>query len=175
MSVWIKRIAMAIAVLLVLAIAAGAWLIASFDPNRYKGVAIEWMKTNRNRTLAIDGPIELSVFPRVAVKLSQVRLSEAGRSETFAAIDQAALAVDVLPLLRGRVVVGRVEASGVRVQLLRDAQGRRNTDDLSGAGATPQAEGGAAAEGSSGQTLDLDIDRIQLTDVRALVKDEMAR
>lgn len=175
MSVWIKRIALAIAVLLVLAIAAGAWLVASFDPNRYKGVAIEWMKTNRNRTLAIDGPIELSVFPRVAVKLSQVKLSEAGRSETFAAIDQAALAVDVLPLLRGRVVVGRVEASGVRVQLLRDAQGRRNTDDLAGASASPPADAGAAPEGRSGQALDLDVDRILLTDVRARVKDDMAR
>ena len=112
MNVWIKRIVIALAVLLLLAVAAAAWLIASFDPNRYKGVAVEWMKTNRNRTLAINGPIELSVFPRVAVKLSQVSLSEAGRSEQFAAIDKAALAVDVLPLLSGRVVVGRVEEIG---------------------------------------------------------------
>lgn len=175
MSVWIKRIALAIAVLLVLAIAAGAWLVASFDPNRYKGVAIEWMKTHRNRTLTIDGPIELSVFPRVAVRLGQVSLSEAGRSETFAAIDQAALAVDVLPLLRGRVVVGRVEASGVRVQLLRDAQGRRNTDDLAGASSPPDAEGGASSPDRSGQALDVDIDRIVLTDVRARVKDDTAK
>lgn len=175
MPVWIKRIALAIAVLLVLAIAAGAWLLASFDPNRYKGVAIEWMKTNRNRTLAIDGPIELSVFPRVAVRLGQVSLSEAGRSETFVAIDKASLAVDVLPLLRGRVVVGRVDASGVRVQLLRDAKGRRNTDDLAGASSPPKAEGGAGSQGGSGQALDLDIDRIVLTDLRARVKDDMAK
>jgi AsmA protein len=175
MTVWIKRIALALAVLLVLAIAAGAWLVASFDPNRYKGVAVEWMKTNRNRTLAIDGPIELSVFPRVAVRLGQVSLSEAGRSETFASVEQAALAVDVLPLLRGRVVVGRVEASGVRVQLLRDAKGRRNTDDLAGASTPANTEGGAPTEGRGGQTLDLDIDRIVLSDVRARVKDEMAK
>ena len=176
MSVWIKRIALAIAALLVLAIAAGAWLVASFDPNRYKGVAIEWMKANRNRTLAIDGPIELSVFPRVAVKLGQVSLSEAGRSERFAAIDRAALAVDVLPLLRGRVVVGRVEASGVSVQLLRDAQGRRNTDDLAGAAPSPDAAGGAASSGNAaGRPLDPDIDRIVLTDVRARVKDDLAK
>lgn len=174
MSVWIKRIALAVAVLLLLAIAAGAWLVASFDPNRYKGVAVEWMKANRNRTLAIDGPIELSIFPRVAVKLSQLSLSEAGRSETFASIDRAALAVDVLPLLRGRVVVGRVEASGVRVQLLRDARGRRNTDDLAGASAPPAADGAPGAAGAS-QPLDLDIDRITLTDVRARVKDEVAK
>lgn len=173
MSVWIKRIGIAIAVLLLLAIAAGAYLVSAFDPNRYKGVAVDWMKTNRNRTLAIDGPIELSLFPRVAVKLSQLSLSEAGRSEQFAAIDRAALAVDLLPLLRGRVVVGRVEASGVRVQLLRDAKGKRNIDDLAG---TPPAGGAAPApaEGPA-QPLDLDIDRITLKDVRARVKDEMGK
>ena len=175
MSVWIKRIALALALLLVLAIAAAAWLVASFDPNRYKGVAVEWMKTNRNRTLAIDGPIELSVFPRVAVRLGQLSLSEAGRSETFASIERAALAVDVLPLLRGRVVVGRVEASGVRLQLLRDAQGRRNTDDLAGQPSAAKPGSGAPPEGRSGQALDLDIDRIVLTDVRARVKDEMGK
>ena len=176
MNVWIKRIVIALAVLLLLAVAAAAWLIASFDPNRYKGVAVEWMKTNRNRTLAINGPIELSVFPRVAVKLSQVSLSEAGRSEQFAAIDKAALAVDVLPLLSGRVVVGRVEASGVRVQLLRDAQGKRNTDDLAGAGAgaTKEAAPTTPAETTS-RPLAFDIARIELSDVRARIKDDTTK
>jgi len=173
MTVWIKRIGIALAVLLLLAIAAAAWLVASFDTNRYKGVAVEWMKTNRNRTLAIDGPIELSVFPRVAVKLSRVSLSEAGRSETFASIDRAALAVDVLPLLSGRVVVGRVEASGVRVQLLRDAKGRRNTDDLAGGAAkeSPAAPPGDAA----GRALAFDIDRVELSDLRARIKDDAGK
>ena len=153
MTVWIKRIGIALAVLLLLAVAAATWLIASFDPNRYKGVAVEWMKTHRNRTLAIDGPIELSVFPRVAVKLSQVSLSEAGRAETFAAVDRAALAVDLLPLLSGRVVVGRVEASGVRVHLLRDAQGKRNTDDLAGAGDSAAPSGAPQGDANTGDPL----------------------
>ncbi len=176
MTVWIKRIGIALAVLLLLAVAAAAWLIASFDPNRYKGVAVEWMKTHRNRTLAIDGPIELSVLPRVAVKLSQVSLSEAGRAETFAAIDRAALAVDLLPLLSGRVVVGRVEASGVRVQLLRDAQGKRNTDDLAGAGEQSATSGAPTADtGSSARPLSFDIDHVALKDVKARLQDAQAR
>ena len=66
MSVWIRRIGITLLVLVLLLAAAGAWLVTSFDPNRYKGVAIDWMKANRNRTLAIDGPIGLSVFPRIA-------------------------------------------------------------------------------------------------------------
>lgn len=110
MSAWIG-IGIALAVLLLVAIAAAVYLVGAFStPIATKGMAVDWMKANRNRTLAIDGPIELSVFPRVAVKLSRLNLSEAGRSEQFAAIDSAALAVDVMPLLSGRVVVGHVEA-----------------------------------------------------------------
>ncbi|WP_341890108.1 AsmA family protein [Variovorax sp. YR752] len=176
MSVWIRRIAITLGVLILLAVAAGAWLIASFDPNRYKGMAVDWMKANRNRTLAIDGPISLSVFPRIAVKVSQVSLSEAGRAENFAAIDQAALSVDLLPLLGGRVVVGRVEASGVRVQLLRDAKGKRNTDDLAGPAASTEKSSDPSAPAPAGsKAIDLDIDRITLTDLRARVKDEQAK
>lgn len=173
MSVWIRRIGIALAVLVLIAVAAAAWLVASFDPNRYKGVAVDWMKTHRNRTLAIDGPIELSVFPRLAVRLSQVKLSEAARADEFAAVEHAALAVDVLPLLRGELVVGRVEARGVRARLLRDAQGRRNTDDLAGtapADAAPTTQAPAAPGGA----LRFDVSRIELADVRLHVKDDSA-
>jgi AsmA protein len=89
MPVWIRRLAIALAVLLLVFVLAAAWLVSTFDPNKYKGVAVEWMKTHRNRTLGVDGPIELSVFPRLQVHLSRLSLSEAGRSDEFAAIDDA--------------------------------------------------------------------------------------
>lgn len=172
MSVWFRRIGITLLVLVLLLVAAGAWLVTSFDPNRYKGVAIDWMKANRNRTLAIDGPISLSVFPRLAVTLSKVSLTESGRPEQFAAIDEAALSVAVLPLLRGELAVDRVQARGVRVTLLRDAKGRRNTDDLAGPSAAASAP--ATAPAPSGRTMRFDVSRIELADVRARIKDDLA-
>jgi AsmA protein len=166
MRVWIRRGLLAFIALLVLLVAGATWFVASFDANRYKGVAIEWMKTHRNRTLAIDGPIELSVFPRLAVKLSKVSLSESGRPETFAALDQAGLAVDVLPLLRGELVVGRVDAQGVRLAYRRDAKGHSNVDDL--AQSEPEQPG-------ERKPLRLDIDSIHLADVQLQVKDDTAK
>lgn len=178
MSPWIRRtglsLAVLLAVLLVILIAGAVWLATGFDANRYKGVAIDWMKANRNRTLVIDGPIELSVFPRLAVKLSKVSLSEAGRNEVFVAVDRAALAVDMLPLLRSELVVDRVEASGVRVAVLRDAKGQRNFDDLARpAAATPPSPATDAGKTGS-RSLRFDVSRIQLADVRARIKDETA-
>jgi AsmA protein len=173
MPPWIRRTLIALAAVLLVLVAAAVWLVTSFDPNRYKGTAIDWMKANRNRTLAIDGPIELSVFPRLAVRLSKVTLSEAGRSEQFAAVDNAALSVALLPLLRGALQVDRVEANGVRVVLKRDAQGRRNTDDLAGADKAPSA--GTAEPAAAGKPLVFDISGIVLKDLRAKVQDASAK
>ncbi|HJV96711.1 MAG TPA: AsmA family protein, partial [Albitalea sp.] len=168
MPVWLRRSLFALLGLLVVLIAAATWLVMTFDANRYKGVAIDWMKTHRDRTLVIAGPIELSVFPRLGVKLSGIRLSEVGKPDEFAALDEAALAADVLPLLHGELVIGRVQAKGVRAVYLRDAKGKSNIDDLmQPAPSEPQA---AAA----GKPVRFDVSGIELADVRARVKDDMA-
>jgi AsmA protein len=165
MPVWLRRALIGLAGLLIVLAAAAAWFVASFDANKYKGVAIDWMKTNRNRTLVIAGPVELSVFPRLAVKLSKLTLSEVARPDTFAALDEAALAVDLLPLLRGEVVVGKVSAQGVRLTYLRDAKGRSNVDDLAKPG--PEQPGEKKA-------LRFDVGGIALRDVRVRVKDTVS-
>jgi AsmA protein len=174
MPVWIRRLGIALAVLLLIAFAAAAWLISTFDPNKYKGVAVEWMKTHRNRSLAIDGPIELSVFPRLQVRLSRVSLSEAGHSDEFAGIDDAALSVALLPLLRGALNIDRVETHGVRLTLTADANGKRNTDDLTASAAAEPNAGGGAGSSTAKAPLSFDVSGVALTDLRARVKDEKA-
>ena len=173
MAAWIRRSLIAVAALLVVVLALAIWFVATFNPDQYKGVAIEWMKTHGNRTLSIDGPITLSVFPRIELRLSRMRLSEAGRSDEFAALDDAAVAVEVLALLRGRITVDRVQANGVRVVLLRDAKGKRNIDDLVQPGRdTPAAP--SAPKRQASPPVALAIGAIRLTDVRARIKDELA-
>lgn len=169
---WIRRLAIALGALLLLLVVAAGVLIASFDANRTKGLAIDWMKTERQRTLAIDGPVELSVFPRLAVKVSKLRLSERGRAEEFLAIDEASLAVDVLPLLSKQLVVDRVSARGVRAVLTRDSQGRRNVDDLVAAD-TPNtpASGGTA----SGPALRFDVSAVRLDELQLRLRDDVAK
>lgn len=172
---WIRRIAMAAGALLLLLVLAAAALIASFDADRFKALAIDWMKTERQRTLVIDGPIELSVFPRLAVKVSKLRLSEHGRADEFAALDEVSLAVRTLPLLRKQLVVDRVSARGVRALYTRDAKGVRNIDDL--AGSTAVAEPTAAASAPAGRaanSLRFDVAAIELRDLQLRVRDAMA-
>ncbi|HEY2928859.1 AsmA family protein [Piscinibacter sp.] len=165
MPVWLRRGLWGVGALLLVLVLVAGYLVSTFDANRYKSVAIDWMKVHRNRSLVIDGPIELSVFPRLAVKLSKLRLSEVGKPDDFAALDEAGLAVDVLPLLRGQLVIDRVRAKGVRVVYVRDPKSKSNLDDLL------QSE---PAEPGSAKALRFDVSGIELSDVRARVKDEVA-
>ena len=166
MAVWLRRTLVALAALALVAIATAAWLISTFDPVRYKDLAIEWVKTHRDRTLAIDGPIKLSVFPRLEVHLSRISLSELGSAAEFAALEQADLAVELLPLLRGQLSVDRVHASGVRVAVTRDSKGRRNIDDL--------MQPAPVEAKTSSKPIQLEIHSVRLNDVRARFKDEVA-
>jgi AsmA protein len=176
MSLWIRRTLIALAALVAVFVALAIWLVATFNPDQYKSLAIDWMKANRNRTLAIEGPIKLGLFPRLELRLSKISLSEAGKADQFAALEEADLAVEVLPLLRGRVSVDRVQARGISVVLLRDAKGKRNIDDLVQPGPAAAAPPSAPAQPSQApsQAIAIDIQGIRLADVRARIKDESA-
>lgn len=170
-SPWIRRTAIGLGVVLVLLVIGAAVLIATFDANRFKALAIDYMKNERQRTLVIDGPIELSVFPRLAVKVSKVRLSEHKRPDEFLAIGEAALAVQTWPLLRKQLVVDRVSARGVRAVYLRDANGKSNIDDLTAAPAAPGGQPQPAPSG--GAALRFDISAVTLDDVVLTIRDAM--
>jgi len=173
-STWIRKLLIGVGVFVLLIAAVLTYLVATFDANAYKGLAIDWMKTNRDRTLVISGPIKLSVFPRLAVQVSGVSLSEKGKADPFLALDEASLSVDVLPLLRKQVVVDRVSARGLRVSYLRNDKGVANIDDLV-APSAPAASAPASAPTSSGAALRFDVSGIQLDDLRLKLRDDKAK
>lgn len=138
----------------------GTVLLATFDPNRYKGAAVDYLQAHYQRRLVLDGPISLHLFPRLAVSVERVSLSEPNQPElAFLRLDAARLSVAVLPLLRKQLVVDRVEASGLSLRYRRDEQGHRNFDDL----LAPQPQTPAATpDGRPAQPMQLDISAIEL-------------
>lgn len=170
MPVWLRRSLITVAVLAALLLAVLAWLVASFDANRYKSLLVDWMRDTHQRTLAIDGPIDLGVFPRLELTLRDVKLSEHRRADEFVSLQEATLAVQVLPLLRQQLAIDRVAARGVRVVYTRNAKGERNIDDLlkPAPAATAPAESQASGAAS---TLRFDVSGIDLQDLQATVTD----
>jgi AsmA protein len=165
MKTWIRRLALALGVVIVGLVAVAGYLVATFDPNRYQGLLTDWVREHKQRTLVIGAPMELKVFPQLRLKLAKVSLSEHQRSDEFLAVDEVELSVDVMPLLKRQLVVDRISAHGVRLAYLRDAQGHANIDDL-------LAKDEKADEPSApSQPLRFDVAGITLEQVQTRVQD----
>ncbi|RSE74866.1 AsmA family protein [Achromobacter denitrificans] len=139
MKTWFKRILIGLVVLVVVAVVGLAIFLLTFDPNAYKYKLEELVQQRYQRTLTIDGEIELSLFPRIGLSVQGVSLSEPDSAETFASIESTRLAVAVWPLLSNSFVVDHVAISGLKARVIRDKQGHFNFSNLVG-GARPVTE-----------------------------------
>ena len=133
MKTWIKRILIGLVVLMLVSIVGLAIFLLTFDPNAYKYKLEELIQTRYQRTLAIEGDIELSLFPRLGLSLQDVSLSEVNSDETFASVESARLAVAIWPLLSDNLVVDHVAVTGFKARVIRDKTGQFNFSNLVGA------------------------------------------
>lgn len=169
---WILWIGGGLILLLVIAVAI---IAATFDPNAYKPQIVDLVKRTTGRTLTMDGKIGLTFFPKIGAEVEQVALSEPASAKAFAKIDEARVALALLPLLSRQVVVDRVTLSGLSVDLVRYKDGRTNFDDLTGKTAKPEEkpkEKPPAAE--PGPPLVLEIGGISLKNANIGWRDERA-
>ncbi len=174
MPTWIQRLLIALAALLALLVLAAGVLVARFDGDDIRKLLEAQVAERTERTLKLDGPVGLALWPKVAVTLQGLHLSEAGKPDEFLRVDEARLAVRVLPLLSAqRLEVEAVSARGVQMTLRRDAQGRRNIDDL----IALSRQDAAAAEdpAAPGKPLAFSVDGLAFDDLRLTVQDVPAK
>ena len=172
---WIVRLLGLLGVLVLLAVIVGVYLVVTFDPNAYKDRIESRVAEATGRELTLAGPIELTLFPSLGLRLEDARLANAEGfgDEPFADLRLIDLAVAVRPLLRGEIEVQRIEADGVTFRLARDAEGRSNWDDLlermdaARDEMVDTAQGNSAPAGSPRFALDdLEIAGLDVTDLR---------
>lgn len=154
--------------LIALLVAALAFLFLTFDPNAYKPLLVEQVQARYQRTLSIPGPIGLTLWPRLGVKLGEASLSERNAPAAFAAIRSAQVSLAVWPLLKRQVVVDRAALDGLRATVVRNADGTLSIDDLLAKDPVAPAPAPAA---SAGPPLVLDIAGIAVTDAELVYDD----
>ncbi len=113
-----------------IAMAAGAYLAATFNPNDYKAQIIQAVKDSKQRTLHLDGDIRLSFFPGIGANLGRVSLSEFKSDQQFASVDAARVSLELLPLFSRHIVVNEVTVDGLSAMLIKHRDGTTNIDDL---------------------------------------------
>ncbi len=142
----IKILAGTLGAVILLLVLAALLLPLLFDKDDLKQAIGDAVLEKTGRELSIAGDLDFSVFPWLAVEVSQIRLGNvAGFSaESFAEIGKARLGVRLMPLLKKKIEVGRVTLDDFALNLSVKANGRNNWQDLL------EAEDAAAGSEESG-------------------------
>ncbi|MDP2399212.1 MAG: AsmA family protein [Burkholderiales bacterium] len=171
----LKIAALVIGALALLAGAVLAYVAATFDPNDYKPQIVELVREHSQRTLKLEGNIQLAFWPGIGAELGKLSLSERNSDKLFMSVDGARFSLKLLPLLSKQLVVDEVTVRGARINLSRDRKGRLNLEGLIGGDA---AEGGKPETrkpaGEPGRQFAFDIDRVMITDSMLEFHDETA-
>ena len=143
------------------------------DPNDYKDRIAREVKRSTGRELTLSGPIELSVFPWIALQLGPASLGNPPgfSAEPFAAVHRISLRVKLLPLLHKELKVGSIEVDGLDLRLLKNAAGKGNWQDF---GSQEHATNGRESSSSSGTSALPDIGGIEIKDSRISYQDLVA-
>lgn len=140
-----------------------------FDANDFRDRIAEETRRATGRELVIEGDLDVTLFPWLAVSVGSTRLGNAPGfgDEPFASFEAARLSVRLLPLLlRREISVGTAELDALRLNLAVAANGRSNWDDLLEAGeAAPEGDEAAASGGV------FDIASIEVNDAALYYRD----
>ncbi|MGD8324755.1 MAG: AsmA family protein, partial [Gammaproteobacteria bacterium] len=178
---FLKLFAVGIGVLVGLVVVAVVIIALTFDPNDYKEYAQTWVEDRTGRSLNIDGDIELSVFPWLAVETGHVELGNAPGfgTEPFVSAQRVSARVRLMPLLlRREFEIGTVNLDGLELDLSVAQDGTTNWSDLIAAGTTEasaeQVTDPPPASGVSGALTGLDIEGVELRGSRVVWRENGA-
>ncbi|MEM9533650.1 MAG: AsmA family protein [Pseudomonadota bacterium] len=161
----LKWLGIGIGVLLVVIVAAALILPAVIDPNDHRERIAAEASAALKRDVALNGPMSWSVFPWIAIQLSDVTVAnEAGfEADHLLSVGEAAVRVRLLPLFTGSVEIGDVILRQPQVNLEIDQRGRSNWESLvsgsADASETSSRESGTEAISIAG----VEIEQAQLT------------
>lgn len=130
MNKLLKRSGVALVLLLLVAVVGGAIFLLNFDPKVYQDRLVKEVKLRYERDLKINGDIEVSVFPRIGLRVSDVTLSNKNSDEEFSSMEEVRFGVALWPLLFDRFLVDHVKVSGFKSHIVRYADGSLNIDDF---------------------------------------------
>jgi len=153
--------------LLVVVLLAVRFLVS---PNDFKGRIVKAVRDSTGRELELPGDIKLSVFPWIALELGPASLGNPPGfdRQPFVAVKHAALHVQLLPLLRKQLRIGRVEIDGLDLRLQKNAHGAGNWEGFGGG-----AQGQSPPTSPAGESLQ-DLGGVRIKDSRISYQDLVA-
>ncbi len=153
---WVVGLVIALALLMVLAV---FLLPVFFDPNEHKPQIQQMAADSIGREVVLNGPIEWSVFPWLAINLNDVSVSNAPgfKGDYIAEVEQVAVRVKLLPLLRQQIQIGQVELQQPNINLQVARSGSNNWQSI-----MDQLADGEDSTADSNAAINLEIEGINI-------------
>ena len=149
----IKRLLLTFIALTAIFIVAVFFITANLNPNDYKQVIQDAAEREVGRKLHLEGDIKLTLFPTLSLDLERVSLDNPpGFEGRFASIERIRAELDLLPLLKKRLEIGKIILQKPHLTLDTLSDGRRNWEGLT------EKSTAAAADQPSGTPSDARFD-----------------
>jgi hypothetical protein len=102
------------------------------DADHHKKRIVRLLRKRTGRDFRFQDRICFTLFPWLGLNLGGVRVGNAIGFDTgdFAAVDKVKLRMKVSPLVRRRLEIDTIRLQGMKVNLIRRADGRNNWEDL---------------------------------------------
>lgn len=117
----------------ILVVMAVVYITTFFDPNDLKPRLVQAVREQSGLELRLDGPLSWSFYPRIGVSVADAEAwlpQQPHEQEPFVGFDRAEISVAFTPLLTGDVAIDGLILDGMRLNLVRDADGRGNWQTL---------------------------------------------
>lgn len=140
------------------------------DPNQFKP-SIESLAKKQGVLLKMEGDLSWKLWPGIGLGLESVTVASTQTPDKqLAKVEQMNLLLAIKPLLSGSFQSDHIVISGLDVNLLVDKNGKTNWDFVSENTTTDEPVSDASAS-----ALDLNINKISLSNSRVLYQDESSK
>ncbi len=154
----LMRVAGVVLAAILIVLVAAVFLL---DPDDYRDEIAARASTGLGREVQLQGPIELKLFPWLALDLQDVIVGnppDFGDAPELARIGTATASVRLWPLLRGELEIGTVTLGEANFAVVTNARGRSNLEGLFADEPSPESDAPADLSGVA-------LGRVQLREV----------
>lgn len=113
-----RKILILIAVPLFLIIAAALLIPLFLDKEALLAMASETLEEKTGAVLVVDGDVSLSLFPKIAVGMSEVDLTLPGEAETHIRLASLDVGLELMPLFSGRAEISELIVDGLKMTVM---------------------------------------------------------
>jgi AsmA protein len=176
MTKFLKTTGLFLSAIIVIVLVALVGVVTFISPNTFKPIITAQVLKYTGRKLTIDGDLSWTLFPYLGFKVGHMTLDNPSsfQDKVFAEVNNATVGVELLPMLHAKIQTDKIELSGVTLNLIKNADGTTNWQDLQTLKSTSANTASHTQTQVSGNKLSISIPTVDVSDSNIVWRDDQA-